>query len=260
MEMEASRPIVPQDLPDLRSAHEALFPIDYESHFYECVIYNRDQIFSWAAVSRDPTLQHERLIGFVTARTFRLYDCSIADRACMGLESRLLDQEDIIYILTLGVTEQFRHLGVASQLIQKVIQYAKGRLCRSVYLHVIDYNEAALNLYAANKFEVLATLRNFYHIDTGRQPDPERTSYDAYLYAFLIDVSLNASPLAFLSATCAPVRSLLGQLQSCMPWARHQSNYFSQAVRQRTYGPIKPVKPAAPSQQHGGLLRMFNRA
>ena len=42
---------------------------------------------------------------------------------------------------------------------------------------------------------------------TGRQPDPNRTSYDAFLYAFLIDVSLNASPLAFLSVTCAPVRS-----------------------------------------------------
>lgn len=44
---------------------------------------------------------------------------------------------------------------------------------------------------------------------TGRQPDPNRTSYDAYLYAFLIDVSLNASPLAFLSATCAPVRYVI---------------------------------------------------
>ena len=44
---------------------------------------------------------------------------------------------------------------------------------------------------------------------TGRQPDPNRTSYDAYLYAFLIDVSLNASPLAFFSATCAPVRYVI---------------------------------------------------
>ena len=77
---------------------------------------------------------------------------------------RLLDQEEIVYILTLGVTEQYRHLGVASHLIQKVIQYAQGQLCRAVYLHVIDYNEAALNLYARNNFEVLATLRNYYHI------------------------------------------------------------------------------------------------
>ena len=78
---------------------------------------------------------------------------------------RLLDQEDIIYILTLGVTEQYRHLGVASQLIHKVIQYAQSRLCRAVYLHVVDYNQAALNLYARNSFQVLATLRNFYHIE-----------------------------------------------------------------------------------------------
>ena len=55
-------------------------------------------------------------------------------------------------------------------------------------------------------------------------------------------------------------RSLLGQLQSCMPWAPRQSNYFSQAVRQRTCGPIKPVKVSVPVQQQGWLWRMFNRA
>ena len=96
---------------------------------------------------------------------------ALSDLQVLGLADgavalcRLLDQEEIVDILTLGVTEQYRHLGVASQLIQKVIQYAQGRLCRAVYLHVIDYNEAALNLYARNKFEVLATLRNFYHIE-----------------------------------------------------------------------------------------------
>lgn len=30
----------------------------------------------------------EDFIGFVTARTFKLDECSISDRACMGLESR----------------------------------------------------------------------------------------------------------------------------------------------------------------------------
>lgn len=105
---------MPEDLHDLRAAHQALFPIDYESHFYDCVIHNKDDIFSWAAVCRslpasllrhhtvryaeyiqhclhcyrDAALQSELLVGFVTARTFRLYDCSITDRACMGLESR----------------------------------------------------------------------------------------------------------------------------------------------------------------------------
>ena len=46
------RPIVPNDLFELRAAHQALFPIDYESHFYDCVIHSKDQIFSWAAVCK----------------------------------------------------------------------------------------------------------------------------------------------------------------------------------------------------------------
>ena len=78
---------------------------------------------------------------------------------------RLLDQETVAYILTLGVTDQYRHLGIASQLIQKVVQHAQTQLSRAVYLHVIDYNEAALNLYNKNKFEELAALPNFYHIE-----------------------------------------------------------------------------------------------
>lgn len=77
----------------------------------------------------------------------------------------LVDQENVVYILTLGVTEEYRHLGVASQLIQKVIHYGQSRMCRAVYLHVIEYNTAALNLYNRNKFEELATLRNFYRIE-----------------------------------------------------------------------------------------------
>ncbi|KAL0020943.1 hypothetical protein WJX79_003756 [Trebouxia sp. C0005] len=214
----AYRRIVPEDLHDLRAAHQALFPIDYESHFYECVIHSRDNIFSWAAVCRDVEMQSEVLVGFVTARTFRLYDCSLADRACMGLESRLLDQETVIYILTL-----------------------------------------ALSLYRRNKFEELAVLRNFYFIGTGRQPDPNKQSYDAFLYAFLIDISYNASPLAFLNATYAPFRSLLGQLQACMPWAPRHSNYFSHAVRQRSYGPIKPARSSGQPQDQGTLWRMFSR-
>ena len=48
---------------------------------------------------------------------------------------------------------------------------------------------------------------------TGRQPDPNKHSYDAFLYAFLIDISYNASPLAFLNATYAPFRYVL--FQSC---------------------------------------------
>lgn len=80
------------------------------------------------------------------------------------LSCRLLDQETAVYILTLGVAEGHRHLGIASQLIQRVVAHAKRQLSRAVYLHVIEYNMAALHFYRKNGFEELTTLRNFYYI------------------------------------------------------------------------------------------------
>ena len=69
-----------------------------------------------------------------------------------------------MYILTLGVAEGHRHLGIASQLVQRVVSKAQQQLSRAVYLHVIEYNVAALRFYRKNQFEELATLRSFYYI------------------------------------------------------------------------------------------------
>ena len=77
---------------------------------------------------------------------------------------RLLDQEAAVYILTLGVAEGFRHLGIASRLVAFVVQHARDSLCRAVYLHVIDYNKAAIQFYRRNEFEELALIRRFYKI------------------------------------------------------------------------------------------------
>ena len=64
---------MPEDLLELRDAHQALFPIDYESHFYDCVIHNKDQIFSWAAVCRSAdTVEFESAESF-SLPSFRLF-------------------------------------------------------------------------------------------------------------------------------------------------------------------------------------------
>ena len=51
---------------------------------------------------------NEAIIGFITARAFRLYECDPVDRALLGLAHRLLDHENAFYILTLGVSPPFR--------------------------------------------------------------------------------------------------------------------------------------------------------
>lgn len=51
---------------------------------------------------------NEALIGFVTARAFRLWECDPVDRAQLGLGDRLLDHETVFYILTLAVSPHYR--------------------------------------------------------------------------------------------------------------------------------------------------------
>jgi len=53
---------------------------------------------------------NEAIIGFITARAFRLYECDPVDRALLGLGHRLLDHDTVFYILTLGVSPPFRCL------------------------------------------------------------------------------------------------------------------------------------------------------
>ena len=71
-------------------------------------------------------------------------------------------------------------------------------------------------VFSCTYYSYLMWAASVCYCRSGRQPDPDRTSYDAFLYAFLIDVSLNASPLAFLNATCAPVRF---GTASCVTWS-----------------------------------------
>jgi len=52
----------------------------------------------------------------------------LQDRQHMQLLSPVLDHDNALYILTLGVLEAYRHQGVASQLINNVCQQAyEGR-------------------------------------------------------------------------------------------------------------------------------------
>jgi ribosomal protein S18 acetylase RimI-like enzyme len=173
------RPLCPQDFSDLKALHEQLFPLDYEDNFYSKAVGSQEHIFSWAAFVRQGSCD-EQLVGFVTARTCDLAECNPTDRHAMGLASKLLDDQKVVYILTLGVAPGHRKQGIASQLLQRVVAKATRMICRAVYLHVVSYNTAAISFYERNYFQSLCMLKGFYHIQTGRQPIPEQVKYDAY--------------------------------------------------------------------------------
>lgn len=67
--------------------------------------------------------------------------------------------------MTLGVIEEYRKKGVGKLIIEAIIKEAKqNEEIKFVFLHVIEYNEAAIRLYEKMGFERLEELENFYKI------------------------------------------------------------------------------------------------
>lgn len=173
----AYRPIRPSDLEVLEKIHGELFPIRYEAEFFHSVVNGRG-IVSWGAVDRaQPASQNDELIGFVTARVVIAKESEIED--LIRFESPKSD-ETLVYILTLGVAESYRNIGVASSLIREVIKYASSiTTCRAAYLHVISYNNPAIHLYKRMSFHCVRKLDSFYFIN-GQH-------YDAYLFIYYVN-------------------------------------------------------------------------
>ncbi|XP_030463246.1 histone acetyltransferase MCC1-like isoform X2 [Syzygium oleosum] len=192
------RPIRPSDLEILEKIHGDLFPIRYESEFFQDVAHGHG-IVSWAAVdhSRDDG-KGDELIGFITVRVVLATESEIVDLLKYdSAESEL----SLVYILTLGVVDSYRNLGIASSLIIEVIKYASSiPNCRAVYLHVISYNFPAIHLYKKMSFKCIRRLPGFYLID-GQY-------YDSYLFVYFVKGCQSPySPLELVTAIMRYVRS-----------------------------------------------------
>ncbi|XP_062147384.1 histone acetyltransferase MCC1 isoform X2 [Alnus glutinosa] len=192
------RPIQPSDLEILEQIHGDLFPIRYESEFFQNVVNGRE-IVSWAAVDRSrPNGKSDELVGFVTARIVLAKESEIAD---MLRYDSLKSDQTLVYILTLGVVDAYRNCGIASSLIRKVIKYASSiPTCQAVYLHVISYNNPAIHLYQKMSFKCIRRLPGFYLIN-GQH-------YDSYLFVYYVNGSRSpCSPLELVTSMVGYMRS-----------------------------------------------------
>ncbi|KAH0460785.1 hypothetical protein IEQ34_008360 [Dendrobium chrysotoxum] len=197
------RPIRPADLQVLEQIHASLFPIRYEREFFLKVV-NGQGIVSWGAVDISRPDGHvDELIGFVTTRTIAVKESEITD--LIGYDTSRKDQT-LVYILTLGVVEQYRNLGTASSLVREVIKYASSvTSCRAVYLHVIAYNQPAIHFYQKMQFRLVRRLSNFYYIN--------EQHYDSFLFMYYINGGRSpCSPMDVLAAFVAYFMSLLKML------------------------------------------------
>lgn len=76
-------------------------------------------------------------------------------------------QLNFAYIMTIGVVNEARRLGVSSQLLIEMKEYLGKHVynCQGFYLHVIDYNNSAMNFYLKRGFVNQRTVYNYYNLD-----------------------------------------------------------------------------------------------
>ena len=73
----------------------------------------------------------------------------------------------LFYIMTLGTADDYRQHGLASFLVQQCIaqQIETDSSCGTLYLHVLDTNQAAIRFYEKLGFYRVKLIPNYYTID-----------------------------------------------------------------------------------------------
>ncbi len=141
----AWRDIDHENIELLKELNDALFPVKYHPNFYKAVL----------ELPKDYA-------------QFVVCDGKVIGAVCCKIESA--DQDDKLYIMTLGILAPYRGRGIGAKMLNKVLhsQSTLSRRVHEVYLHVQTSNVDALNFYKKHGFENAGIIHNYYkRLDVG---------------------------------------------------------------------------------------------
>lgn len=169
------RNILPSDRKVIEELHEEWFPVKYEEEFYNELVYGRmchsgDPLYTCLAIHKTT----ETIVGCLVGCFMKTTNLSKKTQELLVSEREHFSF--LFYIMTLGTIEKYRRTGLGTLLIRRCTEMVeKERRCGGLYLHVITYNNSAINFYHKLKFHRVTEIENYYKID-GK-------SYNCYLYS-----------------------------------------------------------------------------
>ena len=134
--------LTPKNLGQLRLLNQHCFPIAYRESFYQ-------QLLATTELTR---------LGYFA-------DCLVGAIGCK-IESRRM------YVMTLGVLDQYRRFGFGTQLLDWAIRQAITENMSEIALHVQTNNEGALSFYKKHGFVIQHKEDDYYP-----QLDPSSAYY-----------------------------------------------------------------------------------
>eukprot|EP01064_Diplonema_japonicum_P029449 TRINITY_DN477_c4_g1_i1.p1 TRINITY_DN477_c4_g1~~TRINITY_DN477_c4_g1_i1.p1 ORF type:complete len:197 (+),score=28.57 TRINITY_DN477_c4_g1_i1:56-592(+) len=121
----------------IRILHKATFPVRYQDKFYDGLYRQADR---WSFLAE--------------------YQGMLVGAVCCRLEAQ---NDNRVYIMTLGVLEPYRRIGIAKFLLRKAMKNAcETPEVKSMALHVQTTNQLALEFYKQMGFVVHSTIENYY--------------------------------------------------------------------------------------------------
>jgi ribosomal protein S18 acetylase RimI-like enzyme len=120
------RSVLPNDQADIIRLHEEFFPVRYSKSFYDDMI-NGIGIFGGRLCSiivekssNENNLEKKEIIGFVFGQMLQ-YPSQCEDPDLFQSNESV---KEVFYILTIGCSQPYRKIGLASHLIERCISYA----------------------------------------------------------------------------------------------------------------------------------------
>merc|ERR1739848_777354 len=93
-----------------------------------------------------------------------------------------------LYILTMGVLEDYRNIGIATCLLNEAKKFGQELPdCKLLYLHTIHYNTAAIQFYLKHSFQCVKRIDDFYILNIDDHVRKEKHDALLFSYAFASD-------------------------------------------------------------------------
>lgn len=135
-----------EDLEELKQLHREWFPIIYDNNFYNSILIG--QVYPIVVDLYVKQLNRKFIVGFASYNYKE-----VNSKYCRVKWSSLFAEDISIYILTIGVINEFRNFGIGTQIINEIKLLAKNNAnIKYIYLHMVVYNKSGTAFYQKNGF------------------------------------------------------------------------------------------------------------
>ena len=188
------KPLTNKDIEETKNLHKEWFPINYSDNYFTKIFQEKSgKYFSIGAfyniLDKETNQNKEVIIGLALCEWIvgsNYFSKVFGKESTLEIIKNINYKEEVysylkcddyhfIYIMTIGVLDEFRKMNIGSKIVQRIINTGLNNiLCIGIFLDVIYCNNAAIKFYKKNKFIKAMTNRNYYNIKGNK--------YDAYVY------------------------------------------------------------------------------